>query len=225
MKFPRHAFLILAASALLVTAVILLLERDGLNEPRNRNASTARQVPEQESLVTERRERKNSREADRLLKAEGARTDVSLSTFPIKEYQRLPTPAGKAAGAPAGEAFIHVPSAGRRIAMESNQLGEYPAVETKLNDTVGIRLAMDSVKSGTPVRVVILDGGTFPIAEGVSQLLKTADWSGIAFEFTTSGNIGFHRVLVQAQGQPSRILNFSAHDADTWPALSTVSAN
>ncbi len=158
-----------------------------------------------------------------MLAAEGAITDVTLTTFPIKEYQILRSPAGKAAGAPVGEAYIHVPSEGRRIAMEPNQIGEFPAIETELNDTVGVRLNLDSVKPGTPVRVVILDGGSFPAVEGLTQVLEVTKWRGTSFEFTTSGNIGYHRVLVEAQGQPSRILNFSAHDPKTWPAPSTAS--
>lgn len=169
--------------------------------------------------------RKSNREADRLLKAEGAKTDVTLSTFPEKEYQHLAPPAGKAASTTVGEAFIHVPSSRRRIAMEPNQIGEFPAVETKLNDTVGVRLSLDAVKPGTSVRVVIMDGGSFPAVEGVTQVLKATKWGGVAFEYATSGNIGFHRVLVQAKGHPARILNFSAHDADTWPARSTASTN
>jgi hypothetical protein len=60
--------------------------------------------------------------------------------------------------------------------------------------------------------VVILDGGSFPSAEGVAQMLVATDWHGVAFEFTTSANIGSHRVLVQAHGQPSRILDFNAID-------------
>lgn len=144
------------------------------------------------------------------IKSEGARTDVTLSNFPAKEYQHLPAPSGKPAGAPAGEAYIHVPSAGRRIAMEANQLGEFATIETRLRDTVGIRLSLDAVKPGTPVRVVILDGGTFPSAEGVSQVLEATDWRGVAFEYTTSANIGTHRILVQAAGQKSRILDFNA---------------
>jgi hypothetical protein len=155
-----------------------------------------------------------SRNADRLLAGKDARTDVSLATFPAKDYLRLPSPGGKAAGAPAGEAFIHVPSAGRRVALEANQIGEFPSVETRPGDTVGVRLSLDAVKPGTPVRVVILDGGSFPAAEGVSQLLEAAGWRGVAFEYTTSANIGTHRVLVQAAGQPSRILDFNAVEAE-----------
>lgn len=148
---------------------------------------------------------------------------MSLSTFPIKEYQRVASSSAKPSGAPVGDAYIHVPSAGRRIVMEPNQIGEFPAIETRLNDTVGIRLAVDSVKPGTPVRVVILDGGSFPDSRSATRIINAAEWRGVAFEFTTSGNIGYHRLLVQAQGQPSRIVTLSAHDADTWPAPSTVS--
>lgn len=207
--------LILVASILLVAAgsLVFLAQRGGNGYPSS--VATPDSKPERDNssgkVGTKSGEpRQSPRQADRLLAAEDARTDVSLSRFPQNEYQQLRSPGGKAQGAPAGDAYIHVPSAGRRIAMEANQLGEFPTVETKLKDTVGIRLALDGVKPGTPVRVVIMDGGSFPAAEGVSQVLKAADWSGVAFEYTTSANIGTHRVLVQALGQPSRILDFKA---------------
>lgn len=152
------------------------------------------------------------READRLLKAEGAATDASLKEFPRKAYQHQLSPAGKAAGAPDGEAYIHIPSSGRRVAMAANQLGEYPSIETLTSETVGVRLMLDGVKPGTPVRVVILDGGTFPAGKGISQLMEVSDWHGVAFEYTTSANVGTHRVLVEAVGQPKRILDFNAFE-------------
>lgn len=98
--------------------------------------------------------------------------------------------------------------------MEANQLGEFAAIETELNDTVGVRVSLVGVKPGTPVRVVILDGGSFPTQEGANMLLKAEDWRGVAFDYTTSANIGTHRVLVQAIGQPSRIFDFNALDSN-----------
>ena len=145
-------------------------------------------------------------------------TDVSATTFPISAYKPAPAPSDKPSTNVVGSAFIHVPSANQRLIYEPNQIGEYPTVETKLNDTVGVRLTLDDVKPGTPVRVAIMDGGTFPHKEGVSQVLRAAEWGGVAFEFITSGNIGYHRMIVQAQGQANRILNFSAHDPQTWPS-------
>jgi hypothetical protein len=218
--FPRNGIYAVVI-LLLALALIPILKR---NQPAATPAksSTAGQHSPKTPLVT-KPHRQGDREADRQLAAEGARTDVTVSTFPAKAYQSLRPPAGEAAGAPAGEAYIHVPSAGRRVAMEANQIGEYPTIETQLNDTVGVRLKLDSVKPGTPVRIVIMDGGSFPAATGMTRILEATKWGGTAFEFTTSGNIGAHRVLVQAQGQPSRILNFSAHDTETWPAPSTAS--
>lgn len=206
MKTRRLAIIVL----LVAVALIPFLWRTGGDHTPSPTADSTSENSPTNGSPARPRERATDREADRMLKAEGARTDVSLSTFPIKEYQHLAPPAGKAAGAPVGDAYIHVPSAGRRVAMEANQLGEFPAVETRLSDTVGVRLSLDTVKPGTPVRVVIMDGGSFPSAEGVSQVLKAAEWRGVAFEFTTSANIGTHRVLVQAAGQPSRILDFIA---------------
>jgi len=151
-----------------------------------------------------------TRRADRLLKAEGGQTDVSLPDFPLREYQHLKSPSGLAAAAPLGAAYIHVPSEKRRVAYEANQLGEYPTVETGLNDTVGVRLDLGEATPGTDVRVVILDGGTFPSSSEGTLLLPVQPWRGIAFEFATSGNIGTHRVLVQALGQAPRVLDFDA---------------
>lgn len=229
MKPSRRTYLIMAAFALLLTALVLLLQHESPDSKLSAGSNENRTLPDAASRPApakpERPTRAAPREADRLLAAEGAKTDVTLSTFPSKEYQHLPAPGGKAQSAAVGEAYIHVPSAGRRIAMEPNQIGEFPAIETKLNDTVGVRLSLDTVKPGTPVRVVIMDGGSFPAAEGVAQVLKATKWGGVAFEFATSGNFGFHRVLVQAQGQPSRILNFNATDGETWPPRDTASTN
>ena len=211
--------LIRTASALLLVAVFLVVR--GLHEP---SGSTEKPSPSADTTLAEddapaAPSRRTANEADRLLQSEGATTDVGLSTFPIRDYRRIEPPAGKPSGPVAGEAYIHIPAAGRRIAMEANQIGEYPTVETKLNDTIGVRLQLVDVKPGTPVRVAIIDGGSFPMKNGLSQMIPAADWRGVAFEVTTSHNIGFHRILVEAQGHPARILNFSAHDA-TWPPLS-----
>lgn len=219
---PR-VLLALAIIALILITVIWQQNRKGEKTPPAVGSSA--HSPSEDNRNSQRPPRESPREADRLLKAEGARTDVTLSSFPTKEYQHLPAPAGKPASSSVGVAYIHVPSAGRRIAMEPNQIGEFPAIETQLNDIVGVRLSFDAVKPGTPVRVVIMDGGSFPTAQGAAQVLKATKWGGIAFEFTTSGNIGFHRVLVHAQGHSSRILNFNAADGDTWPARSTASTN
>ena len=206
---PTRKHLIAAAFLLLALALIPLL-RHMRREAAPASAPSSADTQGSANQQPPRPERTRDREADRLLAAEGATTDATLSTFPEKEYQHIRPPAGKAAGAPVGDAYIHVPSAGRRIAMEANQLGEFPTVDTALNDTVGVRLQLVDVKPGTPVRVVIMDGGSFPSAEGLSQVIKAADWRGVAFEYTTSANIGTHRVLVQAAGQPSRILDFNA---------------
>ena len=211
----RRAYQIVAVGLLLivVSIVVVRLQReettpgDPLVEDQSARSSQDRKAPS--------RDRQSSvhRDADRQLGIEGAATDMSLAEFPRKAYQRKPSPAGKASGSPEGEVYIHVPSSGRRVAMDANQIGEYPAINTKTNDTVGVRLMLDEVKSGTPVRVVIMDGGTFPSEEGVSRLMKVADWRGVAFEYTTSSNVGTHRILVEASGHPKRIIDFNAFDS------------
>lgn len=224
----KRNFLILSAVLLLLISLFLVLQhgrKDGSASQSEASATEAKSNPQQRHTSSKRlrqEESLDSREADRQLQTEGVKTDVSLAQFPKKAYQRLPAPAGKPASASVGEAYIHVPSSGRRVATQPNQIGEYPTMATEINETVGVRLDLDAVKSGTPVRVVIMDGGGFPAAQGVTQVLK-AEKGSIAFEFTTSPNIGYHRVLVQAQGHPSRILNFDASDGETWPPLDTAS--
>jgi hypothetical protein len=148
--------------------------------------------------------------ADEALRKEGARTDATLSTFPTRAYRRPPLPGDPPAGAPPGEASIHVPGSGLRVSLQPNQIGEFPEVPTRLSETIGVRIALPDVTPGTPVRVVLMDGGTFPSEEGVARVLEAANWGGVAFEITTSANFGNHRVLVQAPGQRSRILDFNA---------------
>ncbi len=160
--------------------------------------------------------------ANDLLRKEGANTDATLSTFPSLAYRRPSQPAGPPAGAPPGEASIHVPGSGLRVSLQPNQIGEFPEVPARLSETIGVRLSLPDARPGTPVRVVIMDGGSFPSSEGAARVLEAAVWGGGAFEFTTSGNIGYHRVLVQAKGQPSRILNINAHDGETWPPAASA---
>ena len=109
--------LTIACSAALL---IWWTSRSAPADSRRESRSEQRDAPEKKASADarDRPERATSREADRQLKAEGKKTDVTLSTFPIKEYQHLPAPAGKPASLTAGEAFIHVPSASRRIAVE-----------------------------------------------------------------------------------------------------------
>lgn len=207
LKLPPRAIAALALIAALV--MILLWQKNRAGDTPLHSPSEVTTTPAASGSKTSSK-RASTLEADQLLTTENASTDVTVSRFPLKEYAYTPQPNGKAEGAPSGNAYIHVPSAGTRVALESNQLGEFPTVETTLNDTVGVRLALDAVQPGTPVRIVILDGGTFPAGEGVSQVLSSADWGGVAFEYTTSSNIGTHRILVQAAGQKSRILDFNA---------------
>jgi hypothetical protein len=220
--------LICSAVLLLLISLFLVLEhgrKDGSSSRGESSATEAKSNPQQRHTSSKRLRQDEDldyREADRQLQAEGVKTDVSLARFPRKAYQYLPAPAGKPAANSVGEAYIHIPSSGRRVATQPNQIGEFPTMETMTNETVGVRLVLDAVKSGTPVRVVIMDGGGFPSAQGVAQVLN-AEKGSIAFEFTTSPNIGYHRVLVQAQGHPSRILNFDATDGETWPPRDTAS--
>lgn len=207
----RRAYAALAGLAILGLGVIWFANRSGEGtEPvAGRDAV---KPPMQEASDKPAKLPRPSADADKELAAQRVPTDMSLDVFPRTSYTRRPSPAGPAAGAPTGGAFVHVPSDGKRLELAPNQLGEFPVVDTRLRDTVGVRVEVGAVKPGTPVRVVLLDGGTFPSAEGVSQVLKSTDWGGVSFEFLTSGNIGSHRVLVQAAGQPSRILDFNAVD-------------
>jgi hypothetical protein len=219
MKSPRKLLLPTAIALLLLAGFLVLRGLRESSPPAN-----ADQPPPVDTAVQTRpssaasSEQPASTEADRLIQAEGATTDVTLSTFPVREYRRSEPPAGKPAGAPAGLAYLHVPSSRTRVVLEPNQLGEFPPVEARPNETVGARILLPDASPGSPVRVAILDGGSFPSLTGPARLIEVADWRGIAFEFTTSGNMGSHRLLVQAAGHPARVLDIHVHDAtEGWP--------
>jgi hypothetical protein len=220
-QISRRSVVLLAFIAL-VASIIWQHNRSESRGPSN--AETSTKTVNVAARPSTSSQREAITEADRRMIEEKALTDMTVSVFPAREYAHQPQPAGKSAGAPAGQAYIHVPSIGRRVSMEPNQIGEFPTIETKLKDTVGVRLLLDDVKPGTPVRIAIMDGGTFPSKEGLAQIIRASDQRGISFEFTTSINIGYHRILVEAQGYPARLLNFSAHDA-SWPALTQSPTN
>lgn len=208
LKFPPRALAALLLIALLVIVFIWQTNRAGVTPAQSPNEVVSTAPKDIRSQTSSKNA--STIEADQLLAIEGARTDVTVSVFPIKEYRYVPPPSGKAHALAEGRAYIHVPSAGLRVSLDANQLGEFPPVDTRTNDTVGVRLALDSVTVDTPVRLVILDGGNFPAAEGLSRLIKAEKGGVVAFEYTTSANTGTHRILVQAAGHPSRILDFTA---------------
>lgn len=212
-KHPLRAMMALVLVALLIT--FILRNKSDTNTSRDVATDTKPEISSPDQRPSTSSQREGVIEADRRLQAERVATDVAASVFPIKEYRYAPAPSGKAHALAAGLAYIHVPSSGQRVSMEPNQLGEYPPMDTRTQETVGVRIALDDVPAETPVRLVILDGGSFPAAEGFSRLMKAQKGGVVAFEYTTSANTGTHRILVQAAGYPSRILDFTAHTLAT----------
>ena len=85
MNFSRKTYLILTAVALLLLAAFLWLQRMGSGTLESRD-TTGSQTTQDAAPNNNRPSRATPHEADRLLKTEGAKTDVTLTSFPIKEY-------------------------------------------------------------------------------------------------------------------------------------------
>lgn len=120
---------------------------------------------------------------------------------------------GTSAPSDAAIAYVQIPSTNRRTALLPNSHGEYEAQPTLTGGTVGVHLRIEDVAPGTPVSVVILDGGSFPDGAGPSKIIKLGRDSQISFRFTTSANIGYHRIRVQPSGGTARLLDFTASES------------
>lgn len=130
--------------------------------------------------------------------------------FKPANYQLRTMGDGTDAPTGVGIAYVQIPSTNRRVALQPNSLGEYEAQPTLTEETVGVRLRIEDVLPGTPVAVVILDGGSFPDGSGPSKIIKVGSDSQIAFRFTTSANIGYHRLRILPSGGTARMLDFTA---------------
>lgn len=133
--------------------------------------------------------------------------------FNPSSYQRRQMGDGTSDPAGAAIAYVQIPSTNRRAALVPNSLGEYEAQPTLTGETVGVRLRIEDVAPGTPVSIVILDGGSFPNGSGPSQVVKLGSDSQISFRFTTSANSGYHRIRVLPSGGTARVFDFTASES------------
>lgn len=142
--------------------------------------------------------------------ADASRTGKLDDDFNPATYQRRPMGDGTSAATGADIAYVQIPSTNRRAALPPNSHGEYETQPALTEETVGVRLRIEDVSPGTPVSVVILDGGSFPDGTGPSKIIKLGSDSQISFRFTTSSNIGHHRIRVLPSGGTARLLDFTA---------------
>ncbi|MGL4400955.1 MAG: hypothetical protein ACRCXD_13880 [Luteolibacter sp.] len=142
--------------------------------------------------------------------ADSSQTGRLDDDFNPTSYQRRPPVDETSTLSDAAIAYVQIPSSNRRTALLPNVLGEYEAQPTLTGETVGVRLRIEDVAPGTPVAVVILDGGSFPGSSGPSQVIKLGRDSQISFRFTTSENIGYHRIRVLPSGGTARVFDFTA---------------
>lgn len=163
------------------------------------------------SAVSETPEMPRTKSAER--PPDTTRTGKLDDDFNPASYQRRPLVDGTTTPTDSAIAYVQVPSTNRRTALLPNNLGEYEAQPTLTGETVGVRLRFDDVAPGTPVAVVILDGGSFPDGSGPSQVIKLGRDSLISFRFTTSANNGYHRIRVLPSGGTARLLDFTASDS------------
>ncbi len=106
--------------------------------------------------------------------------------------------------------FVRVPSTSSRVELVPNSQNEFPVQPAGLKETVALRVAFPDLDPGTPVAVVILDGGSFPSQKEVSQLIEVEKWGGVEFQFTTSANLGHHRLQVSPRGHLPKLLDIYA---------------
>ncbi len=144
---------------------------------------------------------------------DASRTGKLDDDFNPGSYQRRAMGDGTSAPTGAAIAYVQIPSSNRRTALIPNSVGEYEAQPTLTEETVGVRLRIEDVAPGTPVSVVILDGGSFPDGSGPSKIIKLSSDSLISFRFTTSANSGYHRVRVLPSGGTARLLDFTASES------------
>lgn len=145
--------------------------------------------------------------------ADASRSGNLDDDFDSANYQRRPMGDGTSSPTGAALAYVQIPSSNRRAALPPNSIGEYEAQPTLTGETIGVRLRIEDVSPGTPVSIVILDGGVFPDGSGPSKVIKLGHESEISFRFTTSANIGHHRIRVLPSGGTARLLDFVASES------------
>ena len=125
------------------------------------------------------------------------------AAFRVMEY-----PEGKPLfeGEPA-VAFVSVPSSGDNVAIEPNQVGEFPPVYADPGETVDVRVVFPETKAGTKVRIVAEDGGTLTGTDGLpATLLELDAGSSFAVPFTLGAVEGSYRLTIAtASGEPKRL--------------------
>lgn len=216
MKLSRKTYLILATFALLLaTSAVLfkLLPERGKQENSSSSAThRTADLPEKSPAASEDtssalRTKSKERPADASL------TGKLDEDFNPANYQRQAMGESGSNASNAAIAYVQIPSSNRRAALPPNSMGEYEEQPTFTEETVGVRVRIEDVPAGTPISVVILDGGTFPGESGPSKIIKLERNSEISFRFTTSANIGHHRIRILPSGGRPRILDFTASEA------------
>ena len=159
--------------------------------------------------------RHHSSRPSRVSSAHSSRSNNQLAVqldedFKPSLYKKVSASRGSSNDSNRAQAYVRIPSSSTRVVLTPNQIGAFPIQSAALEETVAVRLELSEAKPGTPVSVVILDGGSFPEELGVSRLLTVEKWGGVNFQYTTSSNDGHHRVKVQPSGKSPQILDFYA---------------
>jgi len=128
----------------------------------------------------------------------------------LGEFERVKFPDGVPAyeGEPV-TAFVLVPSTGKKVALTSNQSGEYPKVLTEPGEAVEVRLAFTRSAPGDPVAVSAQDGGVLHVGKMAGKLEVDAQRE-ISLGFLVSPNPGIHRITFTTGGGEAKTLNFWA---------------
>jgi len=128
---------------------------------------------------------------------------AKLGDFRVMEY-----PQGKPAapGEPA-VAFVSVPSSGDNVAVEPNQIGEFPPVYADPGETVQVGVVFPATRPGTKVRIVAEDGGALEGADGQpAQVVELDAARSFSLPFQLGSVAGSYRLTIATtEGEPKRL--------------------
>lgn len=117
-------------------------------------------------------------------------------------------------------AFVAVPSTGKKLRLEPNQLGEFPRVRMEPSESVGVHLVFPEAAPGALYTVAAQDGGIIEQSGQPGHLLALDSQRTLFFKFQASSNTGFHRLKIRSQGGENQLLEFWA--GDTEPVFNTA---
>lgn len=130
---------------------------------------------------------------------------VGAATRATVQSSELSTPA------PAGEQTIAtVTNDGAQRSLTPNEIGHFPRVYIKANQTVPVEVSYPDGQLGDPVVIQVEDGGALDNALA-AKVDKLDSLKKIAFKFTANADLGVYRIVLR-KGADLRVLDFWVGD-------------